>query len=333
MKIQGLLVVLALLVAAYPATAATYYVGTCHANSFPTISAAVSDVAAGSVIDVCPGEYNEQVIISKSLTLQGAPNLNNANQPLVLGVSTGSTAQSRVLGLDLLPTIWVTAGTVNISNLAVAASGAGTSSCPLLWTAIFYASGGSGTVKNISGSGGANGCGVGIWAENANTDGTSVTIENSIIGGDDFAILAASQQPEDIEPVLENTITGNEIVQGLHGIYLLQSRGKVSGNNIVNDGTYPQAPSYGISQGAPSTVITENTLSNVATGVSIAAPFATVTNNKLLHLTMGIDFGCLLSSNVSNNFIQSEYGLFNVPATYTKKNTFDTTRALTGGSC
>jgi parallel beta-helix repeat protein len=332
MKIQRLLAVLSLLVAAYPATAATYYVGTCHPNSFTTISAAVSDVAAGSVIDVCPGEYDEQVIISKSLTLQGAPNLNNANQPLVVGVSTGSTAQSQVLGLDLLPTIWVTAGTVNISDLAVGAVGSDTSGCPLFWTAIFYASGSSGTVKNVYGSGAGNGCGVGIWAENANTEGTSVTIENSIIAADDFAILAASQQPEDIEPVLENTITGNQIIQSQHGIYLLQSRGKVSGNNIVNDGTYTQESVYGIYQAAPSTVITENTLSNVGTGVSIAAPFATVTNNKIFHLYIGIDLGCLLSSNVSTNFIQSKYGLFNVPATYSKKNTFDIS-TLTGGSC
>lgn len=53
--------------------ASTFYVGTCRIGAFGTIQAAVSSpsVPAGSIIDVCPGTYPEQVVISKKLTLQG----------------------------------------------------------------------------------------------------------------------------------------------------------------------------------------------------------------------------------------------------------------------
>jgi hypothetical protein len=158
------IVVSALLLAACPAMASTYYVGTCHAKSFSTISAAVSAVPAGSIIDVCPGFYSEQVIISKSLTLQGVAYQNTSGAAVA---SSGSVAETQVLGLDLIPAIWVTAGTVNISNLSVVSYSV--SICPQLPTGIFYASGTSGTVNHVYVSAGGNSCegGAGIIAENA----------------------------------------------------------------------------------------------------------------------------------------------------------------------
>ena len=92
------------------AMGATFYVGTCHSGSFSTISAAVNAVPAGSVINVCLGEYDEQVIISKSLTLQGLSS-QNPDEAKVIGFGNGSTTQSLVLGLDLQPTIWIKSGT------------------------------------------------------------------------------------------------------------------------------------------------------------------------------------------------------------------------------
>src|ERR1700679_98362 len=64
-----------------PLNAATYYVGTCHAPSFATISDAVSSssVAPGSTIKVCGGTYFEQVIITNPLTLMGIAGLAPAN--------------------------------------------------------------------------------------------------------------------------------------------------------------------------------------------------------------------------------------------------------------
>jgi pectin methylesterase-like acyl-CoA thioesterase len=53
--------------------ASTVQVGGCKTGltNFPTISAAVTAVPSGSIIEVCPGTYPEQVVINKNLTLDG----------------------------------------------------------------------------------------------------------------------------------------------------------------------------------------------------------------------------------------------------------------------
>lgn len=52
------------------AFAGTYAVGTCTGfATYPTISQAVSSVPAGSIIEVCPGNYAEQVLITKRLSV------------------------------------------------------------------------------------------------------------------------------------------------------------------------------------------------------------------------------------------------------------------------
>jgi hypothetical protein len=211
-----LLFVSALALAACPAMASTYYVGTCHAKSFPTISAAVSAVPAGSIVDVCPGLYSEQVIISKSLTLQGIAYQNDSGAAVE---SSGSVAETQVLGLDLIPAIWVTAGTVNISNLSVVSYSVPT--CPQLPTGIFYASGTSGTMNHVDVFAGENGCGegAGIVAENATPHSSSIKIENSYINTGNFGIIMGSQQPEGVLPVLLNTITGDTITGVTRGIF------------------------------------------------------------------------------------------------------------------
>jgi hypothetical protein len=147
MKRSLLLFVSTIAFAACPAMASTYYVGTCHTKSFASISAAVSAVPAGSIIDICPGIFKEAVIISKSLTLQGVTSQNT--NAVDICCAQGSDAESQVLGLELIPIIWVTAGTVNLSNLEVAASLGVASGCPQLPTGIFYASGTSGTINHL----------------------------------------------------------------------------------------------------------------------------------------------------------------------------------------
>ena len=50
---------------------------------YTTISAAVIAASAGATIYVCPGLYNESVVITKSLTLLGAQNGVAAEDPTV----------------------------------------------------------------------------------------------------------------------------------------------------------------------------------------------------------------------------------------------------------
>jgi hypothetical protein len=325
-----LLVILvsALALAACPAMASTYYVGTCHAKSFSTISAAVSAVPAGSIVDVCPGFYPEQVIISKSLTLQGIPYLNNSGAQIE---TSGSVAETQILGLDLIPAIWVTAGTVNISNLAVLSYSVST--CPQLPTGIFYTSGTSGTVNHSYVLAGENSCGggAGIVAENATAHSSSIKIENSYIESSDFGILMGSQQPEGTLPVLLNTITGNTIQGVTKGMFLLQSRGTVSANNIT--GSSPKDDTtYGILEAAPATTITNNSILGAYTGVSIDGASATVTGNRINVSGIGIDLGCALGT-VTGNTIVGNIGLNHTPATFTGKNMFILSEQMITGGC
>lgn len=62
--------VLAIGFASQAAHAAVAYVGTCHANSYPTIQAAVTNSTAAT-IDICAGTYSEQVMISRNVSLKG----------------------------------------------------------------------------------------------------------------------------------------------------------------------------------------------------------------------------------------------------------------------
>jgi hypothetical protein len=326
MKRSLLLLVSALVLAACPAMAKTYYVGTCRTGSFASISEAVKSVPEGSIVDICPGIYYEQVIISKSLTLQ-AITANNRDF-VEICCSAEKTAESQVLGLDLVPAIWVTAGTVNISNID-AIPPIATYDCPWYSTGIFYGSGASGTVNHVVVNAQTKGCGVGIAAENNTGNDSSVTIENSYIVSDNFGILMGSQQPDGTNPVLLNTITGNTIESGLHGMLLFLSRGKVSANNLTVS-TY-NSSTYGILEAAPATAITNNAISGPWTGISIDVAATTVTGNRIFNVYTGIDLGCSLG-NISNNTIFGGGGLDHVPANFTGKNTFITQTNVIGSS-
>jgi len=70
-KLCGLLV-LALGGLSGLAHSSTVAVGTCtNLPFYPTIQLAVNSVPPGTVIKICPGIYQEQVMITKNLTLAG----------------------------------------------------------------------------------------------------------------------------------------------------------------------------------------------------------------------------------------------------------------------
>src|SRR5437660_1543854 len=74
------------------AVSETVAVGIClpHLKIFPTISQAVSSVTPGSTIEVCPGTYPEQVIITQPLTLRGVQ-AGNADNPTITVPAGGLT--------------------------------------------------------------------------------------------------------------------------------------------------------------------------------------------------------------------------------------------------
>src|SRR5450631_2826960 len=91
---------------------------------FATIQLAVNSIPAGSTIKICPGNYPEQVVINKKLTLLGIP---NATQDAVVilpptgGVLVNTTDQRGAVAAQIL--VQNTTGPVLISNLTVDGKG------------------------------------------------------------------------------------------------------------------------------------------------------------------------------------------------------------------
>jgi len=305
--------------AVQPLLASTVQVGGCKPNlaNYPTISAAVVGVPSGSTIDVCPGTYAEQLTITKSLNLTGVAS-GTADQAVITVPSGGlvSNAMS-MFGESVAAQIGVVSTvpvTVNITNFAVDGTG-GDMSC-LLWLAgIFYGSGSSGTVNRVRASGQIDGtCGVGIWAENANSQSQSVTVQNSTVYNVDSAGIFAGSGTT---PTLNANLTNN-VVNASAAVAAIDSdsvQGKVNANNVTNSvfGVYDLSKinvqgntitgaTFGIYMANGGTA-SGNQVSGSSEGVLLGAVGATVSNNTIVtSTTAGVELGCF-SANVNGNVI------------------------------
>jgi hypothetical protein len=322
MKKTLLVTCILIALAALPASAATYYVGTCHAGSFLTISAAVNspNVPAGSTIRVCGGEYREQVIISKSLTLQGYP-ANGVGAATIRGYATDSIVFTPFSGsTPLRPSIWITAGTVNITGMSIMETYSDTD-CGSYITGIYYASGTSGVVKdsNVSIlSATSAGCAMseGISAENAISTRDTVKVQNSTFEVESVGVLGASGSPRGLSVIA----TGNQVYTARGGYWAYGSGGTVSGNLFALSSQGNAV--YGKQNQKLS--VTRNTI-NADIGVDVQSP-ATVTNN-LVRAELGVEMGCTMFTVTGNTFTGGflaipGFGLDHVPAAFTGKNTF-----------
>jgi hypothetical protein len=161
-----------------PLSAGTYWVGTCHAGSFSSISAAVKSpsVTSGSTINVCPGTYQEQVIVSKPLTLHGlVANRSSGAKVLIKQTANLSVTESGVLETDLIPIIWVTTGPVTIENIHVDVLQPVPCTPPQV-VGFYYSSGAFGKINGVVFESFDACPGWGIWVEN-NSNPTSNNFE------------------------------------------------------------------------------------------------------------------------------------------------------------
>jgi len=327
-----------LLIFAYPSTAATYYVGSCKSGSFPTISAAISSslVAPGSTIAICPGQYKEQVFISKPVTLQGLT-AHHSSQVQIF-YDTPETTVSRILGTALAPIVWVTASPVNIRNIVV--SDFYSTTCPSPeHVGIFYDSGASGNLNHVAVQtvfGNNIYCtGYGIWAENANVSPTSVNISNSF---SDAGIVALSAN---ISPVLTVNITGNQIFPSASntvltsGIYLYQVKAGVTSISIIVK-LPKQRGGLGVYASAKAVTISGNTIlgEDLDTGgIAVVVDGPSILSNTFVGLGNGISLNCTNATVSSNTFTSSGLGIAAVPSSFTGTNNFYTDGLNTSASC
>jgi hypothetical protein len=342
-----LLLMAATMIASRPAQAKSYEVGGCNPSlpQFPTIQMAVSSVPPESTILVCPGTYFEQVIISQPLTLKGA-DINNLDRPVIaappngLAINvtsiTGAQVAAQVLVENVTPP-----GNVVLTGITVDGSLAEVPlSCPPAALAgIFYASGSSGTINDMTTRDQKlASCGYGIWLENGAGPNQTITVENNSVHDMSSAgILAQSNQTP---PTLTATIQGN-FVNSLNynqttDIEVFGILGAITGNvvtgglvGITNAGT--DASPVTISENAVAGIsigvgmsfgdgskVTSNKISNVYTafffGGSGVSPGPTVTANTTQNTTYVINYNCIPNVTVkSNTFNDSEFGFLQIP--------------------
>ncbi len=303
-------VLLALLVC--PLHAATYGVGSCNAKlkSFSTIQAAVSTVPSGSIIQICPGTYYEQVTINQPLTLE-AVTFNNSNRVTIalppnttlspnvgsiLGVPPGLVSQylyAQVLVASVAP-----AGPVNITGITVDGTG-GNRNCNGSdgLVGIFYSVNTTGTVNEVTTRNQQHcGYGYGIWGENTAGTTGDFTVENSSVENtDDNAIVTGSDQSPS---TINASIKGNFInLPNTAAAFSVGVRGLVAGgtitNNVMTGGRSAVliAPLAAQPQCCAMTIST-NTMADIALGTTGAAIQmglgSTATSNQIFNVYTGI---------------------------------------------
>jgi parallel beta-helix repeat protein len=334
-RLHFALLSLVLVLGSQPLVAVTYYVTPnlqpCSSLKsgfviFPSIQYAVTNAPAGSTINVCPGTYAEQVVISQPLTLRGV-SYGGSSQAVIAMPSKGLALTPSVYFSTVAAQVQVTAGLVTISNITVDGT-AGSSNCPLLYEdkgytyfGIFYSSGSSGTVNEVEARNqNCDTSGIGIGAENGSGAAESVTIENSNINGASiYGIYACSEEsPSTLTvSIRSNHIAGANGESGIASYCNLA--GSVSDNVISGDGVgvYAVSPSATVSGNTISTPyggigiyvwgaadISDNTISGAGDGIYLTAP-ATVTSNRISNSsTYGIGFwapgaaGATVKSNI-----------------------------------
>ena len=353
-------VALALAFGAQPLSASvTYIVGTCKSGTrFSTIQSALDASPAPNTVEVCPGQYNEQITISKPVTLEGI-SLGSADQVRIYTPAGGLKVNAEIYTGDTVLTpaaaqIFVdnAGGSVNLTNLVVNGVANGQSGSGAFVIGILYQQT-PGTINHVIAfnQNGANTVGWGIYLQGGSSD-PLVTVENCslydfsqgaiwAIGTTDAPNLraviennfvsSASQSTYDIvaEESTNSTVSGNVVSGGLYGIYIVTTEGSVSGNTILGS-------EIGIDLTVDGASVKSNKMyGTILTGITIEAPSLSVSvvQGNTIRSVMnpnqgggtGIDLGChnISSSLVhSNTFMDSIYGYGNAPAGFSGSNTF-----------
>lgn len=315
--------------------AATVYVGTCVANvtQYATIQAAVTAVKSGSTIRVCPGNYPEQVVINKNLTLTGIES-GSAYNPVVMIPSGGFVANTTSLtnnsAIAAQILVQSPATDVTLRDLAVDGAGSnlnsGCSEPPLIG---FYYQGASGTLNHVvarnqaqdtANFGCADSAALGIFVESGNSEDSTVTIKNSTVRGYQKNGITADETGTTV------TIDGNSVVgagpvnAAQNGIQVaFGATGRIENNTLADD-DFNGDPALGIGTGmlifaSGNMTIMGNSVTNTQTGIvtvtdgGLTADGNTVTGNRVsdTHIGDGIDL-CSNSNVVTGNAVFSSDG-------------------------
>jgi parallel beta-helix repeat protein len=305
-------------------------VGTCKAGAqYTTIQLAVNATPAGGTVSICPGIYQEQVKISKHLTVSGIVS-GSADNAVIAPPTGGVVANTTDLydGSPIAAQIVVQGGViVNLNNLTIDGANNQITGCGPDFMGIYYQNS-SGTIdhvvaRNQALSTGLNGCqsGEGIFVESGYTvpGQANVTIENSSVHGYQKNGITADGAQTTF------TISGNDVVgQGPttgaaeNGIQLSDgATGTVFNNRVVDDVYSPNtAGASGILvYDSGSLTIQSNTVSNTQYGIVVYSDGALNADGNLItgnsvsatHLDDGIDL-CSNNNTAKSNVVFASDG-------------------------
>jgi hypothetical protein len=241
------------------AFSATVAVGSCTALvNFATIQQAINAVPAGSTIDICPGTYHEQLLITQKVSLIGI--VNGMQDRVVVAPPTAGLVANTVdvdnPSLPIAAQILVqnTAGPVSISNLTVDGAGNLIAGCaPDLQGILFQSA--SGTlnhvaVRNQTLGAGLGGCqsGEGIYVQTATGMTSTVLVESS-----------------SVHNYNKNGITGNDA-----GTTLTVTGSYVQGNGVVPSGGAAQN-GIQLGFGAAGKISANTVIDNIYGDITVAA--------------------------------------------------------------
>jgi hypothetical protein len=305
------------------ASGLTYIVGTCTSGTqFKTIQSALNANPAPSTVEVCPGQYAEQITISRPVTLEGIAAGNGAMAQIILPDAYTVDASLEVLG-ETQPAVVqiyvnnVSGGSVNLSNLDV--NGMGFSLRNATFVAVAYQQS-SGTINHLVTSSQDNQAettqnvsGYGMWIAGGSSR-PSVTVENSSFNAFTAnGIFATSATPTN-SPLLTLTIENNIFNAVYEGQYIIDVNDGVDATvsgNVINGDPYPRGivPQAGIVYHSSSGSITGNMILGGGTGIALIADGPSVTSNKIFGTTVvGIDLLGVYTftvSKVQNNTIKT----------------------------
>ncbi len=248
-------------------------------HTYTTIQAAVTASTAGTIIEICPGNYPEQVAIGKNLTLVGVGN--TSQDAAVILPPAGGMVQNAtdVSNSDpIAAQIFVQYATVSISNLTVDGTGNGlVNSCPLDFDGILFQNA-SGTVNHVAVRNQLlgdvqGGCLTGdpIFVETGNSYTSTVTVENSSVHNYNRNGITGRYAGTTLNVIASYIQGAGPLGSGYaaqNGIELAYgAKGKITANTVI-DNSYV-GPTYGASSillyGAEensSITVTANTLGN-----------------------------------------------------------------------
>jgi|SRR5580704_491595 hypothetical protein len=308
----------------------TLYVGTCHAGGKATIGDALAVATPGTIIDVCPGTYAEQVTITlDNITLQGIPYTHEGvvtDAAVIIPPAGGLVGNGTTFSTDDSSSVAVAqiivqnAEGVTISHITVDAQSTGNCGVGMLM-GIYYQNS-TGTVTDsvarnqIEGSGMGNQCGWGIAAESNGTGpagaSPALTVSNCSVHNfqkNGIVVRGNNTSGPDL------TATGNTVVGigattviGQNGIEVaFGASGSVKGNYVssLNDTSDNSASGILFYSSTGSAVAETNIVENANTGIADENNTGTTINSNHIggsQMLDGIDL-CSTGATANSNFI------------------------------